>query len=368
MAVSLNNRDLLEAEIMEPATGAWTARVEVDSGETITSPALMDIDGAVFVGSVRRGAPEADRFIAELIGGNGGLSTELEAKYYDQATLGVILADIMTETGEVLSPETLADVGLLTTRVESWSRAGGRAGNALQQVVDESGADLWRVQRNGLIFVGTDLFLPTSPTFDFIEIDRLPDQGKIIIGPEDSPDVVPGTQFDDTNVSAVVTHVSPGLLRQEILLSDEGDGKFDRLLGPLQRFIEQLVGRRIDYSQTYEAKVVIQKGGRFDILPDDLRVRGNGLTNVPAFHGLPGIKLVIVLPGERVLFTFRNGDPKLPAITGWADGGGGIGTSIQADALFKALGATGPLGSELTTHTHTGVTTGPGVSGPPLPA
>lgn len=362
MALEINGFDILEAKIMETSIGAWTMRVELDAEEELTGPAICDIDGAVFLGTFRRGSVEGGRFIGEVIGGAGNLSAELDAKFYSQASLGLVIGDIMADAGEVLAPETLGDVELLTARVEAWSRAKGKAGLSIRQVVDETTAEVWRVQRNGTIFIGTDAFIPVLPDFEFDEIEKLPDQGKLIIAPEESPDIRPGVNFEGQNVSAVVTHVKPGGTRQEIFFADpNGEPKFDRVLGPLQRFIEQLVGRRIDYSQIYEAKVVVQTllTGKVDVLPDDARIRGlGGLTQVPIFHGLPGVT-ALVLPGERCLIAFRNGDPKLPAVIGWADGGGGLGTAVTIDGLFTAKIVAGKV--ELTTHVHGG----PGT--PPVP-
>ena len=364
MTFEINKLTGLDATIIEPSIGAWSATVEIDTEEELSGPALMEVDGVIFNGTFRRGSVEAGRFIGEIIGGRGGLSTELDARFYSKVALGLVLTDLLAEIGEVLAPETAANVGLLTARVEAWSRAAGKAGLAIRQFVDETPATIWRIRRDGTLFIGDDLFLPVSPEFEFIEIAKQPDQGKVIIAPEVAPVIKPGDSFEGQNVSAVVTTVKPEGTRQEIFFEDEnGDKKFDRLLGPMQRFIEQLVGKRIDYSQTYEGKVVVQRpNGRLDILPDDARIRGvGGLTDVQIFHGLPGVSL-IVLPGERVLFVFRNGDPKLPAVTGWVDGGGGPPTLITINALVKALGVTAPLGVELTTHTHAGL----GL--PPVPA
>lgn len=367
MAFEVNTFTGLRAEIMEVSIGAWTAMVEVDTEEELSGPALIEVDGEQWIGTFRRGEVESGRFIGEVIGGFGGLSTELEARFYSKVALGLVLADLLIEIGEVASPLTLSNVVLLTARVEAWSRSRGTAGGAIRQFVDETPATVWRILRDGTLFIGDDLFAPVSPDFEFIEIDRQPDQGKVIIAPEEGPTVKPGDGFEGQNVSAVVTHVEPEGTRQEIFFEDaSANSKFDRLLGPMQRFIEQLVGRRIDYSQIYEAKVVKQSPGLVDLLPDDLRIRGiGGLINVPIFHGLPGISLV-VLPGERVLIAFRNGDPKLPAVIAWIDGGGGPGTTVTLDATFKAL-TIAPLGVVLQSHSHMGVTTGAGVSGPPVP-
>jgi hypothetical protein len=87
----------------------------------------------------------------------------------------------------------------------------------------------------------------------------------------------------------------------------------------LQRFI-RFVMRDTLYHGKYSAEVQSQSDDdSLDLLPDDNRVRGNGLSRVPIRHGLPGVR-VRVRVGSRVQLGFENGDPTQPYAALWEPG------------------------------------------------
>jgi hypothetical protein len=66
-----------------------------------------------------------------------------------------------------------------------------------------------------------------------------------------------------------------------------------------------------------------------DILPDDPRVKGAGLSHVPLMHGLPGLT-VRVVPGNYVRLLYENGDPSRPVVALWPDGSSVQSVELQA--------------------------------------
>lgn len=87
----------------------------------------------------------------------------------------------------------------------------------------------------------------------------------------------------------------------------------------LERIIEAIVGDRT-YLRSYECTVERQADdGSLDLLPDDARIRGTGLSGVPIYHGLPGVT-VRVRQGARVLLQFVGGDPTKPYASLWRSG------------------------------------------------
>ena len=52
-------------------------------------------------------------------------------------------------------------------------------------------------------------------------------------------------------------------------------------------------------------------GDTVDLLPDDPRLKGEGLQGVPVSYGLPDCKATII-PGAKVLLFFENGDRTKP--------------------------------------------------------
>jgi hypothetical protein len=87
----------------------------------------------------------------------------------------------------------------------------------------------------------------------------------------------------------------------------------------VERVIEYVVRDRL-YLRAYECTVERQAAdGSLDLLPDDERIRGTGLSGVPIYHGLPGVT-VTVTPGARVLLQFVSGDPQRPFASLWRSG------------------------------------------------
>ncbi len=92
---------------------------------------------------------------------------------------------------------------------------------------------------------------------------------------------------------------------------------FERWRQQFADMIENLVGRRIDYSQLYPAAVVSQNSdGTLQVIPDSPKIQGTGMNNVRIRHGLPGTA-VVVSQGARVRIGFENGDPSQPFAGLW---------------------------------------------------
>lgn len=336
LTTSAGPLNVIKAEITELLEGAWTARVEVDSDDELSGPISLTDGLTTWVGSIKpdRGAQEHGRFIAQLVGGTGGLATVLGVRNYDSPFISDILADLVSDTGEGLSPET--DTSVLTAQVERWSRRSGPGGLSLKQITDESSADNWRIRRDGLIWLGAETYPAVPETFDFTEITRDPSQDTITIAPEENQ-VLPavGNSFLGRNVVGVVTSIDEGSLRQ-VISWESGGGSDDRLLGPMKDLVDAFVGRQIDYARMYPSVVNEQNGdGTLDITPDDERVRGDGFKRVKISYGLPGVTAVVP-SGGRVNLYFQNGDPKQPRAALW-EGSGVTRIDIGDSPEFVAL-------------------------------
>jgi hypothetical protein len=59
--------------------------------------------------------------------------------------------------------------------------------------------------------------------------------------------------------------------------------------------------------------------GLLDLLPDDERIRGTGLSRVPIRYGIPGVTARVVV-GARVTLAFEAGDPSRPFAALWDPG------------------------------------------------
>jgi hypothetical protein len=147
----------------------------------------------------------------------------------------------------------------------------------------------------------------------------------------------------------------------------------DRLKAPLFALIRAAVPR-VAYAAPRFASVVkaVTSGGvtRLDVVPEDPSFPS--MPGVRLFHGIPGVTLTLAA-GTTVLVEFSEMDPARPFVRSWAGGEHVAQMEVAADAL--TLGGVGvedapvklvPVSAYfalIATHTHSGVSTGAGVSG-----
>ncbi len=329
MQVSVNDIICIEGEISEQRSGAWIARVELDSeDDTLTGQVTIKVGTESFSGTVVRGdVPDGQgRWKGHIVGGAGGLDDELGAKNYHRTTLRSVATDALNEAGESLDSAG-SDAAALSKLQAHWTRPKGRARLALSEVAKKIGG-FWRVTRSGKVILRKAEAWQTVK-FDFDYIDADPSDGTLEIAPLDSPGARPGTTFASYKVAAVRTIWSGAGVRQRIFLSDkdeqaQGNGEL------LSQHIRKTTESVVNYSQWYRSKIVSQAAdGTVDLMPDDERVRGAGLSHVPILHGIPGLTVKVV-PGTYVDLFFENGDPSSPKCALAADGSSVQSVQLQA--------------------------------------
>jgi hypothetical protein len=202
---------------------------------------------------------------------------------------------------------------------------------------------------------------------DAVEISRDDGRGIVEVAPEFSV-IQPGTTFNGDTIGDVIYELDDANFRCRYWTESRA-----RLRSSLERLI-RWVTRDSLYLGQYTAAVVAQSAdGTLDLLPDDFRLRAQGLQAVPIRHGLPGVK-VQVAPGERVLLGFENGDPRLPYAALWHEGQvlsveiGGTLPVAMAALVDAALAAHVTI---FNAHTHSVTTVGSavtqtGISLPPV--
>ena len=318
MTAELNGLTLINATIDEPLVGAWHAQVEVDTEEAITGEVTIEIDDETWIGTVVRGGMDFRRWRGLVVGGAGGLSTVLDAKYYSQGvTLSAPLDDIMTATGETLS--TTVSSSITGHVVARWQRMKGPASRALLAIATEADAT-WRVLRDGTIWLGTDDW-DEADLEEPIVTDEDWAAGRIVL--KDAAALLPGQTYDGNQIKRVTHYLVGSTLTTEA--RTVGD-LFDRIL--------DAVRRQTDYHRIWPARVVSQHGdGTLELYPDDEWLRGaGGLNRVPIRHGLPGTTLTVTA-GARVRVGFEAGDPKRPYAALW-----------DTDAAFTVIQLGGTTG------------------------
>lgn len=371
MQATANGRLILEGELQEPYQGAWTARLELDDEDgDLDGPITMNVGDAAWTGTAN-GEVEGGRLVVRVVGGVGALSKELDAKYYVQTTLQAVLEDVMRETGETLDLVE-SDPLVLNKSVPRWSRARGEARSAISEVAKAAGA-FWRVSRLGKVVIRKeDVWQPVR--MKYVLGERDPARGTVSISPDAEPLARPGTLVTDMRVRDVRTEIEPRGIQQVITLDQ---GRTTGVGAQLRKSAERALEPRLNFAQWYPAVVIKQEAdGTVELYPDDLRIRGNGISRVPLRHGLPGCKVRVVV-GQRVILFFENADPQKPVCGLWPDGSSvesveltaGTKVVLSSNVLLGGPGAAQrmPLGELLDDLLRTlSVSTAMGPSGPPI--
>lgn len=374
MAVSLNGKGILRANITEPRIAAWTAMVEVDSESPISGRVALDIDGESFSGTVVQSDVDHSRWKGLVVGGGGGLHKILGARYYVEPTVGMVLADICREAGEALDPS--ISPAITARALPRWSRLQGEAHTQLRQVADELELD-WRMTRLGLVWLGQETWLPVVA--DTLDQHYEPDLRLVVVvykGQSDRPVVRPGVSLDGRNVERTVTEVSPDGLSQQVYF-DETKGPTGLLAVALQKAKEYLLPKLL-LSRTYGVKMISSSGNEATLLADDVDIAGKwkGLDRVAMVFGLPGVS-VMLAPGARGRLWWDAGRPSRPRTGQWDAQAPvqqititltGIGAKLRIEGDVEVTGEVTAKADtaavKLSTHVHPSAT---GPTGVPTP-
>jgi hypothetical protein len=209
--VTLAGRPVLEATITLPLRGAWRADLVVASdGEDITGQVALEDNGLIYSGTVVRGGLDHTRWLGRLVGGAGGLTRPTIPRPYRDVVAAVVLADLLLDAGERLSPDSDPDV--LTYALPQWLRF-GQVEDALEAlVVDKIGVN-WRTERGGEIWVGTDTF--PEVTLDHV-IESRSDERRLWTIATERTDLAPGFSFEGQRIVQVSHRLSADSLRSEV--------------------------------------------------------------------------------------------------------------------------------------------------------
>jgi hypothetical protein len=210
--ITVNGFPLLGGTIVQALKGNWRADLNVGSdGADITGDVVIDDNGIFYQGTVERGGVDHTRWNGRVVGGKGKLPKPILPRAYQNSTAGVVLADLMTETGERLA----IDSNPLVTNfaLAQWFRFGNLE-DALEQLVVDLIHGNWRVRRDGSIWVGFDVFPPLSVE---VVIEERSDERRIWTVATERTELEPGVTFEGRKVLQVTHRVEEGL-RSEVSL------------------------------------------------------------------------------------------------------------------------------------------------------
>lgn len=298
---TLNGEPVLSASLHFPLSGAWSGEVQVsaDDAPAVGASATLSFAGTDFLCWVVRSGIEASRAHVRITGGAIDWTAVQPVKHYRN-----------TDAGQVLSDVGITPSAAVTDALAFWTRNPGTTGSAVQSLAAKLGVN-WRVLPDGTVRIAAE-DTPEVESPDAVETGRDPGRGIVSLAVEDAV-IQPGVRFGDDSVGDVSYDLGETL---RVRYYTEARAN---IRNGLERII-RWVTRDTMFLGQYTAEVSAQNAdGTLDLLPDDLRLRAEGLQSVPIRHGLPGVT-VEVPAGERVLLGFDGGDPTAPYAALWHEG------------------------------------------------
>ena len=194
--LNCNDLSVISGTIRLPRLGVWNADLVVDSADSITGPVELSTAYGAFSlqGTAYRSGSYQQTVSVRVLGGAGGLSTPpggigsvLTPKFYQGATVRLVLGDILAACGETLS--TTSDTTTLATVLKRWVVMGGSGKDALARLFEPYDV-VWRVLSDGKLWVGAEKWSP-APTTQFDVMTRKHEEGRAVIASE-APWLLPG--------------------------------------------------------------------------------------------------------------------------------------------------------------------------------
>ncbi len=162
--VTLQGDAVLSGTVARPLSGAWVARLEVDTVAEPLGPMTLSLAGTLLAGTISQASVFASRVRCVLVGGAGGLATVLPAKFYRSVTLRTVIVDTLIAAGERFSAT--SDPAVYGQALPAWARTAGTTAQALDALVAKVPGASWRVLADGSIWVGRVAWAAKSLTFE----------------------------------------------------------------------------------------------------------------------------------------------------------------------------------------------------------
>lgn len=306
MSYEVNKHGIVAGSVYDPATGAWSADVQVNTDEPLSGQVTLSLPGVDLIGTVTNGDVVAGRQDVRIIGGRGGLSTAVPGQPFRRETVRGILDYVLGKAGEAVSVAT-SDAALLARILEHWTHVEGTAGQALDLLAAQLGTS-WSIAPDGGVTFGSPAWATSEPEHTLIKHD--PATGTMLLGIVEAS-LRPGTTFRGQKIQ-VVEHLIDGEQVRQLVRY----GSANELDQMILRLIEHAlpVGRLL----SYECEVVTQNAdGTVDLQPTS-PTAGPGWQGVEV--ALQGPFAVKVATGARCVLEFLDGDLTKPVVRNFLPG------------------------------------------------
>jgi hypothetical protein len=183
-----------------PRTGNWVADVRVVGEEALPATLVLQLGEvempcAVSMDELVNGARDV-----RVVGGAGGIGETCRPRHYHRPLLRHVLADLLRDCGERLSPQ--SDQAVLGLPLEGWDTLAVPNGAMLGALCSLAGEGInWRVLFDGSVWVGAETW-PASPA-DARSIEMNGVHAASVVG-TDVPSIWPGTTLAGRQIDHVV--------------------------------------------------------------------------------------------------------------------------------------------------------------------
>lgn len=313
--VEVNGSGVIDGKLFIPRSGAWHAKLRVDSTDPITGAiTISTADGRqVLQGTVWRGGEYVDTAFLNIVGGAGGLRTPARAKAYNQTSLRIVLGDLVSGAGEKLSPA--SDAATLARPLAAWTTAAIATGGAITRVLRSAAPSAtWRVLPDGTIWVGPETWPDSGlSTDDYQILDEEPRQLVALLGVE-APILLAGTTLAGRRVSRAVHSIDGEGVRTTVWFEDAQTGAAptgDRLKDAFGAAVSAVTPSPL--LGLYWARVIAQNGGTIDVEIENPTIAKflPAPKGVPLTMPAPGAAVQMAATG-RLLIGWSGGDPARP--------------------------------------------------------
>lgn len=200
--VSIASLDASEARIVLPRIGAWhvdatlQGATGIEEGDAVT----VSVAGSLsLVGHATRAQAHEDALRVRVVAGGAGLAGTATAKFYQGAQVRLVLGDLLTGAGEMLS--STADAAILATLLPNWSTFARPVGVEIATLLSVAPVGTaWRVLADGSVWVGPETWPVSSLAFELIERD--PARKRLVLGVA-LPTLLPGFTLDGERIGDV---------------------------------------------------------------------------------------------------------------------------------------------------------------------
>lgn len=210
-----NEQRILRASIFVPRQGAWHAYASVEAEDTTGLTGHIDLvfgEDVTWTGYARRAGASNGRVELFVVGGAGGLRTELDPCYYVDAQAQIPLDDLMRELGETLSSGVSADVTGIT--LARWTRPRGRGGALLSELAEALGVESWRVLSDGTVWLGEESWPDVEIEYDVTMPSPAHDTDELAV---DAPTLTAGVTLAGRRICYVQHIIEPTRIRSMVM-------------------------------------------------------------------------------------------------------------------------------------------------------